>query len=278
MKNLKQVIVLALLLLGTMSSAYSAGNATLSIAGGVEKFNWREFSSNGRELLNESGPRFSFGGSYDNLRRLNSGELFSVGGKLYAGAVDYDGETQITAVPVQSTTNYFGVQFDAMGGYRYARRLHGFDLLGGVATDFWLRSIDDTYVPGLGQVYGGDEEYFVFSAKLGLGYFHEMGKARHYLQTGIKYPFFVYEYAYPLSTDDITLKPKGRPSLFAKYQIEFGSTMRNRFGLTIYYDSYRFDQSDAVVETRGGVSTGFVVWQPESHQDILGIQLGYYFR
>lgn len=278
MPDPKQVIVMALLLWGVMPNAYSAENATFSIAGGVEKFNWSEYNSRGRELLEESGLRYTIGGNYDNLRRLNSGAVFSLAGKLYAGAVDYDGETQITATPVQSTTNYLGFQFDALGGYRFARRLHGLDLLGGAGLDFWLRSIDGTYVPGVGQVSGGDEDYYVFFAKLGLGYFHEMGKARHYLQAGIKYPFFVYEKAYSSRSDDLTLKPKGRPSLFAKYQMEFGSAMRNHFGLTFYYDRYRFDQSDIVVETAGGVPTGFVVWQPESHQNTLGVQLAYYFR
>lgn len=278
MPNSKQVIIITLLL-GIIPNAHSVEkNAAFSMAGGVEKFNWREFASNGRELLDESGLRYSFGGNYDNLRRINSGSIFSLAGKVYAGDVDYDGETQLNAIPVQSTTTYFGAQFDAMGGYRFAHHLHGLDLLGGAGLDFWLRSIDDAYVPGLGQVSGGDEDYYAFFAKLGLGYFHEMGKARHYLQAGVKYPFFVYEYAYPGGSDDITLKPKGKASLFAKYQIEFGSAMRKRFGLTVYYDSYRFDQSDAVAEKVNGLFTGNAFVQPESHQNTLGVQLGYYFR
>ena len=278
MPNSNQIIAIVLLLVGAVSGARAAEHGTFSMAGGVEKFNWREFDSRSRELLEESGVRYTFSGAYDNLRRINSGGVFSLGGRVYAGAVDYDGETQGTAIPVQSTTHYFGAQFDALGGYRFAHHLHGLDLLGGAGLDFWLRSIDDTFVPGLGQVYGGDEDYYAFFAKLGLGYFHEMGGARHYVQTGIKYPFFVYEYAYPLSADDIRLKPKGRLSLFAKYQIEFGSATRNRFGLALYYDSYRFDQSDGVAETVNGALTGRAFVQPESHQNTLGIQLGYYFH
>ena len=278
MPNSNQIIAIVALLFGAVSSVYATENATFSIAGGVEKFNWREFDSLDRELLEESGVRYTFSGNYDNLRRINSGGVFSLGGRLYVGVVDYDGETQGTAIPVQSDTDYLGVQFDALGGYRFARHLHGLDLLGGAGVDFWRRSIDDTFVPGLGQVYGGDEDYYAFFAKLGLGYFHEMGKARHYVQTGVKYPFYVYEYAYLLSADDISLEPKGRPSLFAKYQIEFGSSTHNRFGLTIYYDSYRFKQSDAVAETVNGRFTGRAFVQPESRQDTLGIQLGYYFR
>ncbi len=158
MPNSNQIIAIVASLFGAVSSVHAAENATFSMAGGVEKFNWREFDSLGRELLEESGVRYTFSGNYDNLRRINSGGVFSLGARLYVGAVDYDGETQGTAIPVQSNTDYLGVQFDALGGYRFARHLHGLDLLGGAGVDFWRRSIDDTFVPGLGQVYGGKED------------------------------------------------------------------------------------------------------------------------
>ncbi len=127
-------------------------------------------------------------------------------------------------------------------------------------------------------MYGGDEDYYAFYAKFGLGYFHEMGQARHYLQAGLKYPFYVYEYGYQVATDNVTLNPKGRVSFFAKYQWEFGSTTHKRWGATLYYDSYRFSQSDPETDTANGVPTGYIVWQPESHQDVYGLQVGLYFR
>lgn len=263
-------------LLGFLPQAYADQSPAVSILGGVEQFVWREFAPDKREYLEESGQRYSVALAYDNLRRLNSGPVYSLGGKLYLGAVDYDGETQLTSIPVQSTTTYFGAQVDALGGYRFAGRLHGLDLLAGGGLDFWLRSIDDTYVQGLGYVSGADENYYVFNAKLALGYFHEMGQARHYLQAGVKYPFYVYEYAYQAGDDDVTLNPKGRASLFAKYQWEFGSATRNRWGATLYYDSYRFSQSEAERVTINGVP--YTVRQPESRQDVVGLQVGLYFR
>lgn len=265
-------------LLGFLPAVHADQSPAVSIAGGVEQFRWREFDTDKRELLEESGQRFSVMLAYDNLRRLNSGPVYSLGGKFYLGAVDYDGETQLTSIPVQSTTTYFGAQVDALGGYRFAHRLHGLDLLAGGGLDFWLRSIDDTYVQGLGQVSGADEDYYVFNAKLALGYFHEMGGARHYLQAGVKYPFYVYEYAYQAGADDVTLHPKGRASLFARYQWEFGSAARTRWGATLYYDSYRFSQSDVKIDTINGMPTGYIVWQPESHQEVYGLQVGLYFR
>ncbi len=266
------------MLSGFLSVAHADQSPAVSVAGGVEQFVWREFATDQRELLEESGQRFSMAVAYDNLRRLNSGPVYSLGGKVYVGSVDYDGETQLTSIPVQSTTTYFGAQVDALGGYRFAARLHGLDLLAGGGLDFWLRSIDDTYVQGLGYVSGADEDYYVFNAKFALGYFHEMGQARHYLQAGVKYPFYVYEYAYSPGSDDLVLHPRGRASLFAKYQWEFGSATRNRWGVTFYYDSYRFSQSNVKFDTLNDVPTGFIVWQPESHQDVYGIQVGLYFR
>jgi hypothetical protein len=272
----RSVVVLCSLL-GLLPPAYADQSPALSILGGVEQFRWREIDTDKRELLEESGQRYSVAVNYDNLRRLNSGSVYSVGGKLYLGAVDYDGETQLTSIPVQSTTTYFGMQVDALGGYRFASHLHGLDILAGGGLDFWWRSIDDTYVPGLGQVYGGDEVYRALYAKVGLGYFHEMGKARHYVQAGLKYPFYVYEYGYQDYADDLTLNPKGRVSFFAKYQWEFGGTTLSRWGATLYYDSYRFSQSDAEIMTANGVPIA-IAWQPESHQDVYGLQIGLYFR
>lgn len=268
--------VTLLSLLGGFPVAQASEGAGFSISAGVEQFLWREFNQSGRELVEESGQRYSVAFAYDNLRRLNPGAVYSFGGKLYAGAVDYDGETQISSIPVQSTSNYFGVQFDALGGFRFAQRLHGLDLLAGGGVDIWLRSIDDTYSPVVGPVSGGDEDYFTFNAKLGLGYFHEMGKARHYLQVGVKYPFYVYEYAYVSSSDDLILNPKGRLSVFAKYQWEFGIAARQHWGLALYYDSYRFDQSDPERVVEFGVPAWYV--QPQSHQDTYGLQVSYHFR
>ena len=265
-------------LLGFLPQAYADQASTLSILGGVEQFRWREIDTDKRQLLEESGQRYNVAVNFDNLRRLNSGMVYSLGGKLYLGSVDYNGETQLTSIPVRSTTSYFGVQFDALGGYRFERHLHGLDLLAGVGVDYWRRSIKDSYVQGLGQVSGANEDYFAFNTRLGLGYFHEMGNARHYLQVGLKYPFYVFEYGYQTGADNVILNPKGRASLFARYQWEFGNAARNRWGVSLYYDSYRFSQSNTVIDTANGVPTGYIIWQPESHQDVYGVQLGFYFR
>ena len=109
-------------LLGFLPQAYADQSSTFSMHGGVEQFRWREIDTDKRQLLEESGQRYSVAVNFDNLRRLNSGVVYSFGGKLYLGSVDYNGETQLTSIPVQSTTSYFGLQFDALGGYRFERR------------------------------------------------------------------------------------------------------------------------------------------------------------
>ncbi len=110
-------------LLGFLPQAYADQGPALSIFGGVEQFRWREFDTDKRELLEESGQRYNVAVNYDNLRRLNSGALYSLGGKLTLGVVDYDGETQLTRIPVQSTTTYFGMQVDALGGLSFRESL-----------------------------------------------------------------------------------------------------------------------------------------------------------
>jgi hypothetical protein len=265
-------------LLGLLPQAHADQGSAISMLTGVEQYRWREFDTDKRQLLEESGQRYSVAANYDNLRRLNSGGLYSVGGKFYLGSVDYDGETQLTSIPVQSTTTYVGIQVDAVGGYRFASHMQGLDLFAGGGLDFWTRSIDDSYAPGLGPVYGGDEDYYTVFSKIGMGYFHQMGKVSQYLQAGVKYPVYVYEYAYQTNADNLTLHPKGRASFFARYRWEFGNTGRVHWGATLYFDSYRFSQSNLVLDTANGVPTGYVVWQPESHQDVYGLQIGLYFR
>jgi hypothetical protein len=275
---LRNQLAVILLLLVTGGAQAATDASRVSVEAGMEQFHWREYGPAHVEWVDEQGERIMVSVNYDNLRRLDSGNVFRVGGKLYLGAVDYDGETQISGIPVQSTSNYLGMSIEGTGGYRFARRLKGLDLLAGAGLDFWWRSIEDSYVSGLGWVYGGDEDYFVFYARAGLGFFHELGPMSYRIEAGVKYPFFVTEYAYPMGSDDITLNPKGRASLYANYKMEFGPRTRNHIGLTIYYDRYLFKQSDLEPETVGGVATGFAYYQPESHQQTLGVQLGFYFR
>ena len=76
---------------------------------------------------------------------------------------------------------------------------------------------------------------------------------------------------------DLTLSPGNTFSGFIKLQLE-PQSIDNKPGnlvINVYYDSFRFDPSKAKTVTRNG--SPVQVWQPETHMDILGLQLGYRF-
>jgi hypothetical protein len=258
----------ALLFLSLTTTAQAADNPQVSIQFGVEDFRWREFGDGGERLLQETGWRYSIGAAYDNFRREGPGLLYSVGGKLYLGVVDYDGQTQ-SGIPATADVDYFGVTIEALAGYRFGRRL-GLDLFGGIGFDDWLRSINNGRTNTGLPVYGYDEYYTILYGKAGLGFFQLLNSWRYMLQAGVKLPLITSEY---VDLDGgITLEPGIEPAAFANVQFDFGSGRHNRFSVTLYYDGYRFSASDPE-----RVSATEVVWQPRSHMDVYGLRFGYYF-
>ncbi|HSW53142.1 MAG TPA: hypothetical protein VLG93_07915, partial [Sulfuricaulis sp.] len=63
----------------------------------------------------------------------------------------------------------------------------------------------------------------------------------------------------------------GRVSLFLGFTATLHDSPRQSWSINAFYDSYRFAESDHVlVWTNLGL---LEVWQPESHQDVLGLQV-----
>jgi hypothetical protein len=263
--------------LGLSAVAQAADAPQASVQFGPQSFRWREFGDTGERLLQEKGARFSIGAAFDNFRREGPGVLYSVNGKLYLGRVNYDGQTQsaipaLDGIPLSTDVDYFGVNIEALAGYRVGRRL-GLDVFGGVGLDDWLRSINDGRTSTGLQVYGYDEYYTIMYGKAGLGFFQLLNGWRYMLQGGVKMPLYTNEYVN--LGDGVDLQPKPKPSAFANLQFDFGTERRKRFGVALYYDSYRFNESDPELVTDG--FTTATVWQPRSHMDVYGLRLSYYF-
>ena len=64
-------------------------------------------------------------------------------------------------------------------------------------------------------------------------------------------------------------------NLGADFQFDFGTGRHDRFGFALYYDSYRFSESDPELLTDG--SSTYQVVQPRSDMDVYGLRLSYYF-
>lgn len=241
--------------------------AELGFRAGPEEFRWREYNSGGARLLEESGQRYRLG--VDWRRRFSSDpQLFvEISGSFYLGNVDYDGQACTLSgacVPYRSETRYIGEHGEATLLRRFGGRA-GALMVFGVGVDHWERQIR-----GDNTVSGVVEEWTLIYLLGGSGAHWNAANARFNLRAGLKLPFYTAETTDSVAT--VTLRPKGRLSPFTKLTVDFGSKDDPRWGLGVYYDSYRFDESDR--ERTGSI----IIWQPESHQDVIGVYGTIYLR
>ena len=267
----KPLFAILLCVSGLPTVVQAADRPEASVQFGLQNFSWSEFNNTGAKLLEENGARFTIGAALDNFQHEGSGFLYNVNGKIYLGVVDYDGQTQ-SGVPVMTDVTYFGLNIEALGGYRFGRRI-GVDVFGGLGVDDWVRSLADSTAVNGTTAFGYDENYSIVYGKAGVGFFQLLSGWRYLVQAGVKMPLYATEYVNLGSGVD--LEPGLKPSAFANLQFDFGSGRHNRFGVSLYYDSYRFSESDPELLIEGG-SAALVV-QPRSQMDVYGLRLSYYF-
>jgi len=236
---------------------------------GAEAFQWDETDPDqpSRKIVEEDGARFNATATFDNFMRVGEGPIYEVKGRGYYGEVDYDGETQ-AGVPAKSEVDYWGGLVEGRIGYRFPLRWAGVsvDGLGGLGGEFWSRDIKDTFDQNGNPVRGVREEYKVFYGKLGVGLAdHHSQEWFGRLEAGVKLPFSVEE---DVPTVNADLSPDGDVSFYAQYEISKAIGGGKRLGLTVFYDSYRFDESPLASSSIG------LVRQPESDMDILGLRVG----
>lgn len=258
----KQLLVLLTFAASSVGNAF----AEWSLDVGAESFRWQEFDAGGARLLEETGPRYHFGGTWRRPFGVERRDWLQVRGALYLGNVDYDGQacTLLGAcTPFQTDARYTGLVVEAM----YSRRLGASrigEIFGGGGIDTWRRDIK-----GSGSVGGVIEDWTVFYLLAGGGANWSGPVTRVRAHAGVKYPFYTANFA---NAFEVTLEPKGRASLFARVMTDFISAGRPRWGIGVYYDSYRFAMSN--IEQVGSI----LIWQPESRQDVIGIFTSVYLQ
>lgn len=232
----------------------------IDIAGGIEYFQWEEYSDSGNKYLDETGPRYFV--EVVGTNRLESDWDIDFGGRFYSGTVDYDGQTQ-SGRPVTTDTDYNGVRtelgFTRSIPVRGNAVGEGWSIRFALGLDQWRRALRDTTLSDGTPVSGYVERYASTYAKVGATYRLEGAWA---LGIGAKAPFHTREEA-DINGDTITLTPEGQLSLFAQLDIPVNADWR----IAIDFDSYRFAKSDP--------ENGY--YQPESRQDSAGIALHYRF-
>ena len=268
-------IVAAVLLLGIPLVTHAAelvDRPRWGVHLGLEDFSWSEEDAAGDEILTEDGARLTGAVTFDNLLRGSEGPIYALEVRGYWGEVGHDGETIENKVPLTTDVEYTGTRGEARLGYRFGPYWGGYGLDGLVALggEYWLRDIKDSYTDGGSPVAGYTEKYMLPYAKVGVGvadltYKEWFGR----LEVGAQYPLQVDE---AIDDLDLELHPDPQPSLYAAYEITKAIQNGRQLGLTVYYDSYRFDPSPA---KDSGDSR---YYQPKSDMDVIGLRIGYFWQ
>ena len=247
----------------TTSIAEEAG---IAIKAGIENFKWKEYHGN-EKLLEESGNRSFLGLAIDRTHSLSSEIVYNHEAKFYGGDVIYDGQTQ-AGVPVKSNTGYSGLLYSAEFGRRLELMESKFawDILFGLKLDMWDRDIKGGLDETGNFARGYKESYTIVSGNAGTGPVWKNNYWFGRFLLGFSYPFFTKEVVQGLHAP---LEPKGQTSIYFKMHNQFPMTKHVNFILDLYYDAYQFGQSDPV-----SISNDIKVWQPDSSQETLGLQIG----
>jgi len=289
-KNKLRLAVVSSLMTLIPSLCVASPIATVGLSGGIEAFRLKEFDSSGTRLLSETGNLYVTTAFLDDGDKygLEKSLHYHLEASVYWGQVDYDGISQSidpsqSNLPLMSQTEYRGGRTEAMLGYRLKTLNSGLtlELIGGLGWDGWNRRIYSAYSSNGTYVSGIEETYNTFYGRLALG-LSNLFKSRWHDQLiiGIKAPFNITEDINLTAVgydNDLTLSPGNHISGFIYYQLE-PHPENNKAGnpvIRIYYDGFRFDASKAKTVVRNG--SPIQVWQPETHIDVLGLQLGYRF-
>lgn len=235
-----------------------ARNTQFSI--GIESFKMedRVLSVKAEE---ESGLRAAVGIGWSNLFIPSEGSIFRANLTVYGGMPDY---TCVLCGPgFTSTSKYAGLKLEGMGGYRFGS-IVGMEVFSGVSADFWYHGIKES-----ATIAAFDEYFGVASAKFGISFLQRFSKFGYFVRVGVKAPFVAWNHVDYLDGADV--KPVPRLSGFAELNFTFGNIPRDRFVLSLYYDTYRFGQSKPVNITNGGVPAGTYA-SLETDYDTFGIQ------
>jgi hypothetical protein len=252
--------ILAALSLAAMLTA-SPARAQLAISGGIEYFQWKEFTSP-IEVV-EEGPMFVLGLDY--TQRKDKGLLFAYRGKLYIGEMDYDGALLFApSVPADGTTSYTGTAHEAQLRYRLApQRGYWLDMLAGAGIDLWERELSSVQ----------SEDYTVAFVRLGLE-LNATGERGWTFGAGVKYPVWAEEDAH-FTDVGFDQNPKLEPEAKFMGFGHAGYRFQRNLALVAYVDGFNFAESDSVTVTQGGST--FQFFQPASRQYNVGLKLQYLF-
>lgn len=236
--------------------ATGAAQAEWSIGAGFEHFRWKESTT---PQVKEDGLRWALDLSWTQTRAPG----FSAGYHLhyYNGSVDYTGAGLFTGAPLSGETDYRGLVNEVQAFYRTPQLV---DFMLAVGWDRWDRRLSAAQ----------EESYDVIYLKTGVAV-NAATRRGVIATTGVKYPAWIREDANFPSIGGLSnprLRPEGDLSLYGT----LGWRVNPSWDVALYYDSYRFDQSNTVAVPLAAGGTG-IFFQPRSRMDAYGVRISHNF-
>ena len=238
--------------LGTCAlMAAGSASADISIGAGFESFRWKEDTS---PAVKEDGLRWALDLTWSQSRAPGPSVAYNV--KAYVGNVDYTGAIIGTGAPISGETHYRGVQNEFQTHYRL---VNGVGFMAAFGWDHWRRELSAAQ----------EEQYNILYARAGVNYVPL--RTGIIASAGVKYPVHTRENA-KLMDVGFTTNPHLRPGRDWSLYGTLGYRVNNDWDILAYYDSYRFKKSKFVA-VQDGAGNNFVVFQPESKQDQIGLKI-----
>jgi len=267
LKKKDLIIVLCAGLLSMSSAQAMEYGAGLS----VKHWQWQEHS-NGRRLLNETGPIYTLKLSVATDAPADDALLQQtrLNLDLFNNGVDYDGATQ-AGTPVKTTTRYRGWDLSVEQPFRVkATEQYHVDLLARLGHREWDRNIKST------PVAIGTEEDWAYSY-VGAGLQIEQATAHPWFgKIVIDRPFGMKE-KLRLAKFGFDSDPTLHPKVNWHWRVEAGKRLgdHDQWEVSVFALERKFGRSNTVNAVFNG--TPVPVFQPDSKERSYGIQAKYYF-
>jgi len=232
------------------------------IAGSLLDFQYREFSG-GRELDREDGTLVGVAGGID-IRQ----DRWVIGfeGSIHTGTADYDGETNITMIPVKTDTDETIVNVAGRAEYWFGEAgEHRWSLYGLVGYRYWERSIQSTSFAS-----GGREDYYWLYIGAGIkGYFTKSAKQKWMWDIRANLPVDPKIYIDDLDEElDLGARPGYR------FAVSWQYVLSEKVNLLVepYYETWDIGKSNSVFFTDG--IDVYKVYEPDSETRNTGLNIG----
>lgn len=246
-----------------ISSAAFATNLAVRVQ--FQQFHWEESLDGEGKVLDEDGPLFGFDLGF--TTPMNAAWALDGRVGLFAGEVDYDGQTQ-AGDPAETTTEYFGMSGEASA--RFTGKDHAgvdVDPFAGLGLRSWVRGIGTSEGDGRGY----DEYWTMFYARTGLRAEGPLqGAFRWFGIAALRFPIYS-ENTVEIDFEDIPDEEVAlEPGRQLTFDAEIGIT-NDRWTASLSYEQQKFDESDT--EEAGPL----LLFQPESEGYIASLNIGLIF-